>query len=778
MTRQLRVAVFAGLFLLSSLAIRAQNAPKPTPPPQPITDQMTNIAYFTLKDGMSSTLTLNNLAPTESKVTVTLFNTEGRAHTLDPITLAPHSVQEVQLEDVAPQDFDSGNIEVTFNGLPMIVTCQVSVFSLKDRVSFESREQDMMDFESTKSAGIVSLPKGADGFLAVTNASKNKLTFQLTAGPLKKTAALLPRETQVIKLNDEERLPATLVRLEHNGLPGDLIATGYVLNLQDGYSSGFAMLDPAINRSKTLAGAHFRVGKPDPSEGFPEDTRFHSPLLLANVSAGPVVAHVSADYTVQDQRTDDENDAKRSAAQPKHAVVKVADVTIAAGDVQRIELSDALADVGPVVEAGVDIAYDADAGSLIGQLTSVDQSGDYSFEVPIKDPAGMTEQMEGVYPWSLDDGNDTVLHLKNTTNQPATGLLLFDYYDNGIFKTYNYPLISLEPYQTIAIDIRKLRDSKERDVQGRLFAADVTHGQAQWHQEEPYSMIGRAEQTNVKTGIAKSFSCMYSCCNTYFQREYLNPSSLAGPAGGSGQFTAEDSGTTCNGLLFGPFADASQNWQSLNTSVATTSTGLVNYVGAGTAQVRADAQDIYYKQSFGTCARQVDYLPVSAQVKVNPPDHVKVVSDNQLYPACPPGSIGPAVYVRQIQLQLVDVNNGNVTVNYSNQESFPAMGYNTCGNGSPNPAPCAPTGPAACQTCANGQYNDTLSVASGGPAGNNFCNSGVNPASGCGFSATSNWGMCSNGLNNSIWTDPRKVLSNQIWIENQAAAWPAGTIFH
>src|SRR5882762_4225764 len=56
MTRHLRIAILSGLFLLSSLAIvhsvRAQDAPPKRPTPPPATDQMTNIPYFTLRDGM------------------------------------------------------------------------------------------------------------------------------------------------------------------------------------------------------------------------------------------------------------------------------------------------------------------------------------------------------------------------------------------------------------------------------------------------------------------------------------------------------------------------------------------------------------------------------------------------------------------------------------------------------------------------------------------------------------------------------------------------------
>src|SRR5882762_10895665 len=208
MTRQLRIVrlalTVALIFAISTARAAAQTSgtpprqptsTRPPRPPQQQTDQMTNIPYFSLRDGMSSTMTLNNLAPTATKVTVTIFNTEGRAHVLDPMTLDPHSFTEVKLKDVVPrEDFDSGNIEVAFNGTMMSVTCQVSVFSLKNRVSFESREADMMDFESTSLAGILSLPKDAEGFLAITNVAKNRLTVQLTAGSLKKTVTLFSRE--------------------------------------------------------------------------------------------------------------------------------------------------------------------------------------------------------------------------------------------------------------------------------------------------------------------------------------------------------------------------------------------------------------------------------------------------------------------------------------------------------------------------------------------------------------------------------------------------------
>jgi hypothetical protein len=659
MTRQLRVAVLSGLFLLSSLAIvrsaRAQNVPPMTP--MPVMDQMTNIPYFTLRNGMSSTLTLQNLAPTPTKVTVTVFNTEGRAHVLDPITLDPHSFKEVQLGDVAPEGFDSGNVEVAFNGISMAVTCQVSVFSLEKRVSFESREQDMMDFESTNLAGIVSLPQGGDGFLAVTNVSKNTLTFQLTVGSLKKTDALLPRETRLIKLNEDELAAPTLVKLQHNGLPGDLITTGYVLNLKDGYSSGFAMVDPGIMRSSVLAGAHFRAGQPDPSEGFPEGTRFRSPLLLANTSAAPVIAHVSVDYTVREKvemTPIDPNKADATEDKFKKTIA-VKTLTIAPGDVQRVELSNALDDVGQVVEAGVDVAYDAAPGSIIGHLTSVDRSGDYAFEVPIKDPDAMSEGMESSYPWTLENGTATVLHLKNTTKETQkVGVLIR--YAGGTYDPGGY---DLQPYQTLAVDIQKLKDSKKPDALGHLLPQEATRGQVAWIQQIPYTVIGRAEGTDVEAGIAKSFSCIVGCCMYFSDDLFVEPGILNGVVGGGGVLSGTKVGTDCNSNLFQFNNLQASTWITSNASVATVNSGgSVHMAGPGSAVITGNFTNNSYYWSGPRCIAAVVLAAAAATVNVLVPYRVEpIATSSQSFVVC--GSNGNGWY-RVVTNQLQDQNGTGV----------------------------------------------------------------------------------------------------------------------
>ena len=729
----------------------------------PVMDQMTNIPYFTLRDGLSSTLTLQNLAQTPTKVTVTIFNSDGQSHVLDPISLDPHSFREVQLADVAPNGFDSGNIAVAYNGTMMMVTCQVSVFSTEKRVSFESREADMMDFESANLAGILSLPRGADGFLAVTNVATNRVTVQLTAGSLKKAVSLFPRETRLIKLNEDELATPTLVRLQHNGLPGDVITTGYVLDMRDGYSSGITISDPGIAQSSTLAGAHFRAGLADPSEGFPEGTRFRSPLLLANVGAAPATAHVSVDYTVRENvrmTPIDPNDADATEDKFKKTVA-VKTLTIAPGDVQRIELSEALEGVGQIAEAGVDIAYDAAPGSLIGQLTSVDQSGDYAFEVPVKDPDAMNAMMESIYPWTVENGTLTVLHLKNTTNKTVEAGVLIRF-DGGIYDPDKF---ELQPYQTIDLDIKRLKDSKKPDVLGHVFPSSATHGQLEWFQITPNTMIGRAEGTDVEAGIDRSFSCYSDCCGNFSQSYNLLPYPMVGLVGGSAGFSAAETYEDCyaNVYFYQNQQSSATSWTSNTQSVATVNNGGgVAFVGPGTAYVTAIFPIEYYNyNSRGACRESSSTYTTTGAVYANPPDHLVVVQDLTSQKAGCPATVTPP-FVRQLALNAVDVN-GRPTIGVHVQETQPSyisVTTNTCGNGQPKPTQCKPT------DSGTAEFVDNITVGT--------CNVPTSPLS-CGYNIQYEWQWCDGTASNiGLLTDI--VHSNQITINNNASPLtPGGT---
>jgi hypothetical protein len=115
----------------------------------------------------------------------------------------------------------------------------------------------------------------------------------------------------------------------------------------------------------------------------------------------------------------------------------------------------------------------------------------------------MNEQMEGDYPWTIENGNRAVIHFKNTTSHTVNALLVINFPDGTL---YNPPAIVLRPFQSIPLDIQKLKYSKKPDLYGRAFPRDASRGQLQWRQVIPYSMIARLEETNMRQGIVRSFS--------------------------------------------------------------------------------------------------------------------------------------------------------------------------------------------------------------------------------------------------------------------------------
>src|SRR5262249_33588922 len=211
-----------------------------------------------------------------------------------------------------------------------------------------------MEFSSSQLDSIVWLPDGEGrASLALTNITPNELNATITTNQQKdkeiKTVTLGSHEMQVIDLkeildNKRETAGAALVRVQHDGVPGALIATGFVLNERTGFSSNFAFVDRATAKSNHVSGAHVRFGPADVSEGFPQGTTFRAPLVIANAGDDPTEARVAVDYTIG-------SEAKR---------IELARISLAPQTLKQIDLSTEMSRrgvTGPVENAGVDIDY-------------------------------------------------------------------------------------------------------------------------------------------------------------------------------------------------------------------------------------------------------------------------------------------------------------------------------------------------------------------------------------------------------------------------------------
>jgi hypothetical protein len=564
-------------------------AAMPAPVPPPSDDQIMSFAYFIEQGDMNSTLRLNNNLLGPMTATVTFFNIHGESFTAPSLTLPPQDVQRFRIADLtanAPGDFHSGSVQVFYHGPAMAVTGQISVASASRHLSFESFPTMSMGFASARLDGIVWMPDaGTQASAALTNTTSDALIVNFGSATGIKSLTLIAHETRVVDLKDflpnRQDVRAGLIRIEHNGTPGAIIVTGFALNEKTGFSCNLPFVDRATAKTAHLAGAHVRFGKPSSKEGFPGGTRFNAPLLVANTGDQPAEARVFVDYTIAGV-------AGRA---------EIAKLELAPNEVRQVEVSSAMTRFvgsGPVDDAGVDIEYSRSPGAVIARLTSADQSGDLAFDVPIKDPLAEMQRVGGSYPWRLDGGFTTVLHLKNTINQSVFALVQVRY--NG--GSYNLERLPLQPYQTIAVDIRALRDGQQKDIRDSEMPSDVESGQVVWFEETVGSLIGRAETRNVAEGLASSFSCGDTCpCPPASSYAYLTPGSSVGPVGGTGQFSAMEQRQDCRGTVFGPYNRTSDStWSTSDASVFTVSAGTVSCLHPGNGTVTAQFQATVYGQ--------------------------------------------------------------------------------------------------------------------------------------------------------------------------------------
>lgn len=345
-----------------------------------------------------------------------------------------------------------------------------------------------------------------------------------------------------------------------------------------------------------------------------------------------------------------------------------------------MDLADALAKLGlgqsqdlVMASNGFEVTYDGAPGSLIAHLTSSDASGDYSFEVPVKDPAGKNATAGGGYPWTLQDGTDTTLHLMNTSDKATWAIVELRFPDG---TTYDPQRMTVAPHQTVAIDLQELRNGKETDIHHNLFRAKQDHGQLIWSQGTIHALIGRAEQVNAGEGFARSFSCGECACPNSEQSAFLDAATTIFPIGydnttGYADYYAYEYVLDCNNNQYGPYA-VSGDWWTGDTSIAAVTANsegdgaMISALNGGSTTIGETWQTEYwYDTGFGFCSDVTYPADASGPVSVQVPTKDRLVATDASYainsstsPACPSGTAG---WYRNVTKIVVDQNGSDIT---------------------------------------------------------------------------------------------------------------------
>lgn len=549
---------------------------KPLPAPKQY-DQVVNFPFFSREASYDSIVVLNNNGPGKTVAEVTFFDLSGVERLSKKIEVpdgTPFRFHVDDLEDESNFRLASGNVRVRYRGRLMQMTGQISISSERQHISYESRMAG--DAASSRLAAILSVPDvQSQVLLALTNYSSETISVAVEhkANADKHAFKLRPRETRLLNRRDlidrREASFVGLMTIMHDGKPGELGGTGVVLNPQTGFSSELSLVDPATVVSSKLAGAHLLFGAYGGREPALLGLTFRTPLLLANTGREVSDVVVRVGYTVGEET--------RS--------ITVASSSIKPGDVQQLDLARLLFDLGvtqKVEEAGVDIEYSGQPGTIIAKLTSMDQTGDFAFDTPLKDPLAGFGRVGGSYPFRLDGSYNTTLYLKNFTPEEVWAIVQIRI-DGGM--NYQPERVRIAPFQTIALDVKQIRDTEIKDMKNVRMPKAGLYGKVMWYEQKLGSLIGRNEVTNADFGFTGSFSCPNCACPPWRTTSYMAPSSLIDFAGQFGApFRPTYEATDCSYQQWGPYDlfYSAWNWYSTVSSVASvTSGGTVSCNSAG-----------------------------------------------------------------------------------------------------------------------------------------------------------------------------------------------------
>jgi len=567
-------------------------------------------AYYTTEDNFKSTLILNNKGPHQIVVTPILHGKSGETYKAPPVSVGGESSFEVDLNAIAESagsKFRAGGIEFTYTGRLLEMGGGLRIVNAEKSLIFDEQFLEPgMKFSSPQLEAVFAIPvENTRVSVIVSNTTSQPLLIKgeaVFAGhntPHPIPGVLKPYETQVVNLpvgQIKEVLPGA-VSLNHNGEKGALMAMIHVQNSDKGYSESVNFHDPAQGKTNQWHGAGLRLGSVN-------NDVLRSVIAVRNIGKDTTTVAASVPYSLQNG---------------KMGKVALPQLSLAPGEIKLFDASNSQLRQKEIATAGLEIEYKGSPGSVIASASSVSQSGNQVFALPLKDPQGGMSSTGG-YPWFINGSSSTVVFIKNTTSEPQQ-FHLDVVYQGG---RWGSNLKTLAPSQTMVFDIRKIRDAQEKGSEGNVIPSDVTVGHITWtlRGNRNKVLIGRAQTVDHVNGLVSTYECQCHCIGS-FNTSRLSPGSVSGFPGDVAQFRAEERDSDCYGnpMSWYDVPVDMVTFRSENSSVATIdSSGAGTAVAEGTTNLHASWEIQYLSLDGGdACVPRHDTTDCSASCVVQAP---------------------------------------------------------------------------------------------------------------------------------------------------------------
>jgi hypothetical protein len=617
------IALASFLFIVPRSGTRAQTS---APCCTEIGPRELDFPYYALNNGFNSTLFLVSDSPDPIDFILAIHNLAGQTVLSSSMTIQPGAKLPIDLRGLLVQlsadpsgTFAEGSVSVYFEGTIMPLVGQLT---LANPALHWSQEAEMVendpgrsDIPTVLNGTWWGLSGGRDARIMVTNTSGNLQVadvFLNFDGQQHQSPAVVfnPHETKILSVADllsklslsPAQEPQGSITLVQQGANPALIAQGRVTDPVTGFSTTLEFPDPARQKVSSLHASGIPVGSPSADSPFAGDGTFTPHVLASNLSNGPETVTVTVEYP--------QRDAQGTAAKAVLAPIgtkefdgesgtSVAQTALASFQVPAYSTVDfsLFAELGqlplPLPYASVRIQYSGAPGSVIAQVSSVDEAQDL-----VVDARTMNEgdgwAGSGSNPWHLDSQTESILFLTDESDMPAR--IGFHVVANGV--TYYLTNLKLDPHETRAINIRKLRDAQNTDFLKNRIPAGASDGSVEWNRIDNVAVTGRVVVIQKNQGTASAYDCCMCPCPESYQSLSVIPSSAYLTIGGSVLLGAMGAYQACN---HGPidYIDDSYwtTWTSGTTSVAVMNSGThgeVDGVAVGTSTITVRYSDYVY----------------------------------------------------------------------------------------------------------------------------------------------------------------------------------------
>ncbi len=713
--------------------------------------------YYNTKDNWKSELVLNNKGPNLIAVTPILYSIAGEKFIAPVINIAGESAYELYLDRLvasAGPKFAEGSYEFTYTGRQLEMGAGLRIVDEEKSLIFDEQlTEPGVRFSSPRAEAVYAVPyKSAKAVLILTNTTENPFSVSGSAGDQSIKVNLRAHQLQLIDITESANGVGAVSLTQTGGGNSALLATVHVSEPAKGFSIAIPFSDPLKAKTNQIQGAGLRLGKLNGDPLTP---------VIAVRNVGEAETSVAAIIPLSRKGKVDK--------------IVLPQLLLAPGETKLFDTSDVRrwnTDAG--VTAGLEIEYKGTPGSVVVSAMSVTPGGDQVFPLLMRDPQ-LIPSSAGGYAWFAETEYATTVYIKNVSEKEQT-FRLDIVYKQGMWGSN---LKKLAPHETTAFDIKQIRDAQVKGSEGNTIPIDAESGHVFWtiFGSTEKALIGRAETVTPNGGMASTYECGICPCSAVNQNTgYLN--GRVEPVaedhhepGGTRNYRAMQQDVNCYGGGSSWFlVTGSVNWSTDNANIAT-----VNYGGTVTAQNQQGYTGVVatwtaYNYSWNANNEYCDQfnrtVAEAGVFQTDPPipHHVRVINDVIGQPNDSSNPAQNCVAFREMTQQVVNQYNRNI-ISGSVEEAFANLTTNTCpSSGAPSPAGCDVLGPTSQQGVGPGQFRDGMTVRVP-PCGGTT----ITPSSGCGYTLTSTWRMCSGSTIN-IWTYDGETKSNGVKVNRRATA--------